>query len=154
MARKLPVARQEKLAAQELAGEWVVYDLERDRAHRLNAASALVWRNCNGKRDARQLAALLSSELGLPNDERVARLALDALARANLLENAPDEALARLTRRQLVKQLGVALAALPLVATLVAPDAMAAQSCAVSGQPCKRAAECCSGICNSQGRCG
>jgi hypothetical protein len=149
----LPVAREEGITAQEFAGEWVVYDLERDRAHRLNPAAALVWRHCDGTRDVQQLAALLNAKLGLPKDERLARLALDSLAKAELLRELPAaEALGRLSRRQLVKRLGIGLAALPLVATLVAPDAMAAGSCVGNNANCTNR-PCCRGFVCVGGKC-
>ncbi|HLL55442.1 MAG TPA: PqqD family protein [Myxococcaceae bacterium] len=155
MTRGLPVARKHGLAVQDFLGELVIYDLDRDKAHRLNPAAALVWRGCDGTQDVAKLAALLSKELGLPRDEQLVRLALESLARAHLLEHMPDAAaLERLTRRQLVKRLGVGIAALPLVASLAAPKAMAQNSCAGGNASCIPGRRpCCPGLVCLGGKC-
>ena len=134
----LPMARQETLVVREIAGELVVYDREQHRAHRLNRAATLVWRHCDGRTSVAELAALLEQELDIPADEAVVWLALDRLEKAHLLR----DALARhavLTRRQVVRDLGLAGAAgllLPIVTSIAAPTPAIAQYMAGRGRCC------------------
>lgn len=151
MSSPLPLARQKDLISHELSGELLVYDLTRNKVHCLNPATALVWRSCDGKRTMEELASLVSARLDLPADEDIVRLALAHLEKARLLEAPLPEATAarRLSRRQLVKRLGIGLGALPLLSTLVAPPAHAAGSCQSSGATCNPRKPCCSGACDS-----
>ncbi|MDH7569011.1 MAG: PqqD family protein [Armatimonadota bacterium] len=123
-----PVRREEELVVQELGDEVLVYDLRRHRAHALNRAAALVWRQCDGKTSVSEMAAALHRELGIAADEEMARLALRRLAAARLLQT-PPPADAALSRRDLMRKLGVGVAAaLPVVTSIVAPHAAAAAS--------------------------
>lgn len=153
MAHSRPHARSEGLFAQEVSGELLVYDLDKDKVHHLNPSAALVWRSCDGKHSVADLTALLHEKLGLPEDERVTKLALDALAKARLLEDTPEEGYAKLTRRQLVRRVGVGLAALPLVATVLSPKAHAAASCQKAGTACNATKPCCPPASCIGGRC-
>ena len=126
-----PARRTEGLVLTELMGEVLVYDLERHRAHCLNPAAAVVFKHCDGTRSVEDLAALLERELGAPAHPDCVWLALDRLGKARLLRqrvSRPKEA-GRLSRRELVRRVGVA-ALLPAVTSLVAPtSAEAAASC-------------------------
>lgn len=138
---------------QELPEETLVYDLERDRAHCLNRAAALVWRHCDGRTTPRDLARLLQSEVGLPNDEAVVHLALERLARVHLLEGPVPRppALGHYTRRDVLRRLGAAAGLailLPAVQSIVAPEAAQAASMITFAQcwndPIGMAGKCCS----------
>jgi hypothetical protein len=84
-----------------------------------------VYNNADGATSVGELATRLNASLGTPNDEAVARLALAELSRIHLVTRAgADDAV---TRRLVVRRLGVALA-LPLVTSLLVPAAAAAQS--------------------------
>jgi hypothetical protein len=85
----LPVARHDKFLIQEVGDELVIYDLERDWAHRLNRSTALIWRGCDGQTSIAELATLLEMELRIPVDERVVWLALKRLGKAQLLRAWP-----------------------------------------------------------------
>jgi hypothetical protein len=148
MQRRLdrPAARQTNLVVKSLTDEVLVYDLERHRAHRLNAAAAAVWHLCDGTRTAPEITAA-ARDLGTPVTAETVDYALAELGRARLL-TAPVKS-AALTRRELVQRLGTA-AVLPLVASLVAPTAAQAQSCLPNGALCSPSGgvaccECCSG---------
>lgn len=129
-----PKARERDLVVEELRDETLVYDLERDRAHCLNPAAALVWRHCDGRTPVARLASLLERELGLPADEAVVWMALDRLEKARLLEkplSAPEQR-ARYSRREMMKTLGRVAGItllLPAVSSIVAPLAAQVGSC-------------------------
>src|SRR5215216_2661698 len=72
----LPPARSSGLIVQELPEETLVYDLGRHKAHCLNRASAIVWKQCDGKTTAGEAARVLGGELGAQVDEEVVWLAL------------------------------------------------------------------------------
>ncbi len=111
MARAaLPNARTDQLIIEDILDETVVYDLERDRAHCLNPAARLVWRACDGRTSAGDVAAKLG-DVGLPADEAVVWMALHGLDRARLLAG-PVEApqpRASYNRREVIRALGIDL---------------------------------------------
>jgi hypothetical protein len=144
-----PRARSGGLVVRELEGEVLVYDLERHRAVCLNSSAAAVWRSCDGRTDVANLSAALAAGQG---GEEVVWLALEQLARDQLLEERPPRAAGarRVTRRELIRRLGLAAAAsLPLVTSIVAPTPAQAASCKPPGDPCTSSLECCSGLCAS-----
>ncbi len=130
-----PRARQERLVVEELPDETLVYDLKRHKAHCLNRTSALVWRHCDGHTTLAEMAALLETEVGIPADEAVVWMALDRLGRARLLQEQVSlpAGVARYSRREAMRRVGLgaglALVALPVVETIVAPHAAAQGSC-------------------------
>jgi hypothetical protein len=144
-----PLARHDDLVVEELADEVLVYDLKTERAHCLNRTAALVWKNCDGHHSTGQLGKMLDQELSCEAGEYLARLALHELARQKLLQET-NAALwpAPLSRRTLVRNLGIALAALPLITSIISPTPAEAATCIPSGQPCATPAQCCSGTCN------
>ncbi len=151
---KLPQARKEKLTVRELPEETLVYDSLRHKSHCLNRTAALVWQHCDGRTTIAEMAAILHEELDLPADQHIVRLALEQLSRRQLLQEeiAPLSAKARITRRDALKKIAVAAAALPVVMTLTAKTARVNASasppagkicfgdgdCSVSG-PCQTA---------------
>jgi hypothetical protein len=143
-----PSARKAGLVVQELPDETLVYDLERDRAHCLNQTAAFVWRQCDGRTTAGEIARALKAETAAPVDERIVWLAIDQLARNHLLDAIPDRPprFSGLNRREVMRAMGITAAvAVPLVASIVAPTpAQAATGCASMGQGCASVA-CCSG---------
>ncbi|MET0397034.1 MAG: PqqD family protein [Longimicrobiaceae bacterium] len=104
-----PEQRREQLLTSEVGGERVVYDLERDRAHRLNPTTSRVWSLCDGRRTVEEIAAQLGPALDPRAGEHVVWLALEQLDRAGLLREPLDRSREerRLTRRE-VLALGVA----------------------------------------------
>jgi hypothetical protein len=132
-----PRARLEGLLVEELGAETLIYDLKNRRAHCLNRAATLVWRRCDGKTTAGELAEALHAETGLPADESLVSLALDRLAQARLLEQAGGDT--RISRREVARRLGLAgslSVLLPVVTSLLVPTPAQAGSCITSGQAC------------------
>ena len=122
-----PRARQNDILVERVGDETIVYDGERHEAHSLNRSASVVWQHSDGEHSVPQLAELLGSELGIEPDESLVEYALDRLASAHLIENAPAESV---SRRDAVRRLtlaGAAVVGLPIVLSMVAPtEAMAA----------------------------
>ncbi len=153
-----PRARRDGLVVERLDGETLVYDLARHRAYCLNPTASVVWDACDGRATQEQIARRVSEALGLPADAALVELALAGLDRARLLERgcAPLRSkAARLTRREAVRRLGLAAAAVPMVAGIVAPAAAQAATCLIDidqGRPC--AAAQCGRECGGPSFCG
>ncbi len=134
MGAALPLARRDDLLTEEVEDEFVLYDKRADTAHRLNRTAAIVWRNCDGKRDVPALVAVLRTELGDElADEDLVRIALDGLRAKDLIEGGPERSQeeTQLSRRRFIRRVGtvgVAALALPVVSSLAAPEPASAQS--------------------------
>ena len=148
----IPHARSQGLVITDLDDEILVYDKERDKAHCLNQTAALVWKYSNGKRTVAEIAAAMQNKLHSPVDEQIVWFALKQLGQDRLLQNAvpvPSE-FAGITRREFVKKMGLAAAAVtvPIVISLTAPTPALAGSiaCTPNGQPCTSSPQCCPGL--------
>ncbi len=157
-----PARRTEGLLVTEVMGEVLVYDLDRHRAHCLNPPAAVVFKHCDGTRSVADLARVLRRELGAPADPECVWLALDRLAEAELLQarvSRPARA-GRLSRRALIRRIGVAVL-LPAVTSVVAPTPAEAAATCVSdctgqafGTPCSSTAPAnCLCTCDGAGNC-
>src|SRR5262249_24942401 len=115
------------------------------RSNALNATAALIWRHCDGRTSVPQLARCLAAELGAPEDEGLAPLALKRLAKAKLLEeNRLPEGAEALTRRSVARQLalvGGMTVLLPVILSIVAPTAAEAATC-ITAQDCSALTVC------------
>ena len=144
------VARRLDLVVQRSDDEILVYDLRSNEAMCLNASSASVWERCDGTRSPRDIAHDLSRKLKTPVSEEFVDLALSELARHELLTNAEYPENRRVSRRQLIRRVGMAsMIGLPLVASMVAPQAALAQSCTANNSSCTLSAQCCSNCCKN-----
>jgi hypothetical protein len=154
----MPLARKEGLERQKAAGEILVYDLERNRAHCLNRTASLVWNHCDGKSTLEETARALEKELHIESGEEIVIFVLSQLRRAHLLQK-PYGSLAATwqTRRDFMKKLkrlGISASmVLPLVTSIVAPSPAYALSC-VPANGCGPAPNCvrcnppnCNGLC-------
>jgi hypothetical protein len=128
-APRRPFARSQDLVVEELGDELLVYDLDGDNVHCLTPTAARVWRACDGKIDASDLA----DELDLGADD-VSR-ALSELDASRLLVSTPFGNVAKanggLSRRDFGLRVGkvtAAAAAAPLIISIVAPTAAQAQT--------------------------
>lgn len=131
----LPAAKTDRLVVQEFEDETLVYDLETNSAHCLNRTAALVWRACTGSRKPEQIAEILSagSEPGFTGD--LVRLALAQLSDRKLVTGFKAEESKGISRRNLIKKVGLASsAALPLIASIAVPTNALAQS-SICGAP-------------------
>ena len=131
-----PLSRKDQLVVQEHDGEVLIYDLRNNKAFCLNTTAALVWQACDGSREISDISRLVAKALSEPEREALVWLALDRLKKENLMEE-EDLIAARfngLSRREVIKKLGItSIAALPVIASLVAPtSASAASSCMVA----------------------
>jgi len=131
-----PRALSEDLVVHEVEDEVLIYDLRRDKAYCLNPTTAAVWEQCNGRRTIDDIALSLSTSFQTPVDADIVRLALQQLGKCGLLQS--DVALApslSISRRALLRRLGSAsVMALPLITSIVAPEAASAASCIADNQ--------------------
>lgn len=151
-SNQFPKARHEKLIVKELPDETLVYDLVNDKAHCLNDTAGKVWKNCDGLNSVADISAILAEDAGAPVDDAVVWLALEQLKKFDLLESVPPKPahLAGLDRRQLVRAIGVAALALPMVISIATqPAAAQASPCSLPagrppGCPCSSPTQCAS----------
>lgn len=155
MKQNIPLARKKSLIVKELPDETLVYDMEDDKAHCLNSTAALVWKNCDGKRTISQLRELLERDAGSPVPMELVWLALDQLENFKLLDDSPTGYfhLTGMSRRNLVKRIGFAVLALPVVISISAPPAQAQGSLLSPGTCCQNPNECQSNFCNQSPSC-
>ncbi len=145
-----PTARKAGIVVQSLAGELLIYDLERHRAFCLNETAALIWKRCDGRTDIARLTEILQEGLEGPMAEEALWLGLEQLSKSNLLEKSqkrPAEK-PKVSRRDMIKRIGATAAImLPLVISISAPRAAHAGTCIPpgGGQPCTNYTNCCSG---------
>jgi len=128
-----PRARTDQLLIEELDDELLVYDLDADKAHRLNHTAAAVFRNADGQRSVEQLVDVVGASVSELVDEDLVLITLDDLAEARLIEDYESRASrdARLSRRRFIRRAGAVSAAatvLPVVHSIIAPSAAEAQT--------------------------
>ncbi len=143
-----PRARKDRLIIKELADETLVYDLDNDKAHCLNETSSRVWNLCDGQRSVSDISQILAAQAKTDANDAVVWLALDQLKKFNLLEVVPTvpRHLAGLNRRQLVRNVGLAALALPVIMSIASPTpAQSASACACVTSNCKPAGCPCTG---------
>lgn len=128
MARK--PRKIQTIHVEELENELCVYDWQRKEVHNLNRTAALVWELCDGHTSPTQMAATLRAEFDTPYAEDVVWMALQELEQAHLLESTDIQPVDRslMSRRTLIKRMGVAAALLPVVVSIVTPGPVQAQT--------------------------
>ena len=152
--RYLPAARRDEIVTREVDGELLIYDRARDKAHCLNETAAAIWKCCDGRTTARDIAESLARETAAAADERVVWLGLDELRRKHLLADSDhwpqtSSGTSTLSRREAIRRIGLGAAiALPVVVTITAPTPAQAGTCKSGGQPCGTGGQCCSGVCS------
>jgi hypothetical protein len=125
-----------------------VYDPERHVAHCLNSTAAAVWLHCDGREDIAGIAASLSRQNSASVDEAIVSSAVAKLEKAHLLEERDVGNSSRVTRRDVIRKMGIAAAiAMPVITSIVVPTPAQAASCLHNNSPCATNAMCCSGIC-------
>lgn len=142
-----PKARRSQLVIKELASETLVYDESNHQAHCLNQTAAFVWKHCDGRRSLPALVRLLEKETNVSVPEHTVRLAIKQLEASHLLHASTSKTWAGLSRREVVRTIGIAVVALPIITSVVSPLAVSAASCKTVGQPCSGAGlgNCCAG---------
>jgi hypothetical protein len=142
-----PLAKQQGVVVRQLDGEVLIYDLKTDKAYTLNSTAAAVWNACDGINDVEDIGKLIEQQFGSNHSEEMVWLALSQLAKQDLIEGASAVPTLHqgLSRRQVIKTIGLAsVVAIPLVSSLVAPQAAHATSaaCAAGGNPKGTACTC------------
>lgn len=123
MTNANPTARRRNLVIQELPGEVLVYDLDTHKAMCLNESAALVWRTCDGNASVADIVRHFESSGRGKVTEDFVWLAIDQLNESGLLENDIAPRFQGQSRRQVLKNIGLAtVVALPLIASIVAPS--------------------------------
>lgn len=146
------MARQNGIVVQEMPDEVLVYDLDTNKAHCLNSSAAQVWKSCDGTNTVADIVKQFDGKV----TEDFVWLAIDQLNENGLLANEIAPRFAGQSRRQVLKTIGFAsLVALPVIASLVAPQsAMAAVSCTcTTNLQCNGRACPSTTTCNSAGLC-
>ena len=167
MGPRIPRARVDGLVIRDLPDEVLVYDLDRHEAHCLSRSSAAIWRRCDGRSTAAQIAKGLTGELE-PLDADMVWVALRRLDKAHLLQQPlPKGHAPSLSRREMLKR-AAAVGGLSVLSITVPTAALAASGCIASGSQAPGdcvddrngciAADgrvCCSGGCSNLGKnCG
>ena len=145
-----PKGRTENILTQEIAGETLVYDLEKNRAYCLNSTSSQIWALSDGTRTVPEITEEASKTLGSSVTEDLVHLALDEFGNNALLAQGAKLDDLSVSRREAIRKVALTSAvALPLVSALVVPNAVEAQSCIADSQPCLIATPppCCAGTC-------
>jgi Coenzyme PQQ synthesis protein D (PqqD) len=154
--RRAPHARKEGLVIQELPDELLIYDLNCHKAHCLNQTAAFVWKHCDGKTTVPEIAARLRKEFDATGDEALVWLALDQMEQSQLLREpiARPSNGKRTSRREVLRKAGLAATVgLPLISSILAPNALAQASCRPRDAACTSDTQCCSGNCRGNGLC-
>jgi hypothetical protein len=122
--------RTAELTTEKIAEETIVYDERTHQAHCLNRAAGFIWTHCDGRTSLEEIADRMPAALGLPPDTAIVQMAVTDLAKAGLLEEAP-ETRRDSSRRQMIRRLayaGCAASALPAISSILAPTPAMARS--------------------------
>ena len=127
-----PKTRSAQLLVEELVDELLVYDVERNQVHCLNGTAVRVWTLCDGNRTVSDIARDLNTDLSHEEAETLVWSALDQFNEKHLLE-VEEQTLEShrpegMTRRQMLLRLSLVVGLLPLVDSIVSPEAALAQS--------------------------
>ncbi|HEX4948337.1 MAG TPA: PqqD family protein [Blastocatellia bacterium] len=125
------LARQAELVVKEMPDEVLVYDLRKHKAHCLNQTAAFIWNHCDGQTSTKEIAALMEQEWHAPVCEDIVWAGLEELGRADLLAVraiAPETQVV-LSRRRLLRRMGMSAMLIPMVLSVSSPVAAAAASC-------------------------
>ncbi len=126
-----PKTDSSEFVIQELPDELLLYNLSKNKAYALNNTSGFVWQNCTGEKTIKEIANDLENHLQKNVPEELIWLTLKKLHAEDLII-IEDETIfneINTNRREILKKAGLAtLVALPIVSSLIAPQAAAAQS--------------------------
>lgn len=139
--KNTPKSRNKDLVVQESNDELLVYDLKSNKAVCLNQTASVVWKMCDGKRTIFEISKDAGMELGKPITNDLIWLTIQQLSDENLLSNseAIENKFKGMSRREVIRKVGMAsMVALPIVSSIVAPEAMSAASgmCGVPTNQC------------------
>lgn len=161
-----PQSRRCDIVIQEIDGEVLIYDLAKNKAFCLNQTSAMIWQTCDGTNSITEISQNLSKRLRTNVNEDIVWLAVSQFKADGLLEKSTEieTPFDGMNRREIVKRIGFAsMIALPVIASVVAPTAINAQSvtCGCNGNnnmnssspgcPCNSNSDCCNNVCGGGG---
>lgn len=147
LSKDNPQSRKDNLVVQEIEGEVLIYDLNKNKAFCLNDTSAQVWQACDGTKSVTEISQLISKEQNSPVGEDFVWLALDQLKKNDLLSNSVEIVpnFNGMSRREVVKKVGLStMIAIPFIVSLTAPLAANATS---QGPPGTGTSTCPAGAC-------
>lgn len=125
MRNLLPKARTSHIIEQEADKELLVYDLRTNKAFQLNETSKIVYRAC-GEMSFDELRHRFKF-----TDELI-YFTLDELKASDLIEDYESSRFTGMSRREVIKKVGLAsMTALPVIVSIAAPSAAAAASLTV-----------------------
>ena len=126
----LPKVRR-NLLVQDLNDETLIYDLTNNKSYCLNSTAKIVFNACNGKTAFDDLKI----QTNLPDE--IIYLSLDELKSNDLVETNYVSPFSGMNRREVIRKVGLAsMIALPVISSLIAPNAAsAASSCPVGQVP-------------------
>jgi hypothetical protein len=129
--------KQRKLIAREIGDELLLFDEQTSTAHCLNGIAGEMWTACEAESSAADITDSLCSRWPELKED-VVEASLSHMADAGLLEETEEQEIVSMSRRNLVRKMGLAAAvALPIVVTSVLiPPAASAASCGKTGAIC------------------
>ena len=126
-----PLARKEQIISETVAGEYVLYDGLRKRAHRLNPTLCWIWDRCDGSTGVEDIAAAFEREFAVDNGTNAVLSGLKQLDNYELLQR-PLEIpqlgsfqLPELSRRRIIAGGSMLM---PVLVSMIAPTPAAAKS--------------------------
>lgn len=124
-----PTSRKKNIVVQELSDEVLIYDLGTDKAFCLNETSAVIWQMCDGTKTVSEISRAAGKKLNAPISEDFVWLALELLKKDKLVNDEFKSVFEGMTRREVIRKVGlVSMVALPVVASIIAPSSVHAQS--------------------------
>lgn len=152
MKPKAPFGRKENLVIQEVENEILIYDLKKNEAFCLNETSAFIWKMCDGKNSTVDISQAVKKKFKTNIDDGFIWLALDQLKKNDLIETEPEvpASFLGMSRRQVIRQIGLSsMVMLPVVASVISPTSVQAQSCIAVDGICTASPQCCNMNCNT-----
>lgn len=143
----LPKARNENIIVQEIGDEVMIYDTVTDKAFCLNATCAVIFNHCDGRTTFERIRR----QYGYTDE--IIHFALGELERIDLLAAGTNDYFAGLSRREVIKKVGLSsMVAIPLISSLAAPRAaQAASGTRANGVNCNTNNQCASNRCGFNG---
>lgn len=126
-----PISRKNDIVIQKIDDEVLIYDLISNKVFCLNSSAAAIWEACDGSSSIADLRIIAGKKLNAKLAPDFVTFTLMQMAENGLVENVSNylEMFDRMSRRKMVRTLGLASAvAIPLIASIVAPITINAQS--------------------------
>lgn len=124
----LPAPRNTDILVQPTSQEVLIYDLETNKAYCLNETSVNIFNACSEQRSF----SYLRDKYNYSDD--LIFLALDELKKYNLIEENYQSKFNTIDRRNAIKKIGLStMVAIPIITSIVAPQAIQAASCEPDG---------------------